>query len=175
MKSAALCVIASLDLVLPHGVFHSPTPLPHLLILLFSFAFLPLLHHHHFIFPSSFSFCHFLIVPLHLPPQHHLHMEFILPLPSSLMYAFLTSRFVSLAQPVIIISPLPHVLLAFSFPLSHPPCLSVALLYRYRLCVCVFVRRETEASQALVPAEQLPCKAIQIEMFAENNMCVITA
>lgn len=179
MKSTALSVIASLDLVLPDGVFHSPTPLPHLLILLFLILSSPS--------PSPtlyFSFhsesippflCHFFIFSLHLLPQHHLHAVVSLShsLPPRPIYAFLISQFVSLPQPVIIISLLPHIPLVFSFPLSHPPRLSIALLHRFRLCACVC--RKREASQALVPAEQLPCKAIQIEMFAENNMCVITA
>lgn len=67
---------------------------------------------------------------------------------------------VCLSQPIIIF------LLFF-----HPPLLLHA---SYSSQTAPRVSR-IETSQAVVPAEQLPCKAIQIEMFAENNMCVITA
>lgn len=79
-------MIASLDLLpplfsLPDAVSHSPTPLPHLLILLFPILFTPPTFPPppppHFSFhtaPGPHLFlCHLFIVSLHLLPRRHLH------------------------------------------------------------------------------------------------------
>lgn len=196
LKSTALSVIASLDLVLglfasaavSQRLFYFPTPLPPLLILLFPILFTPPPHFSpraDSIYPLSLSFTHCLssftasasptfsqfISPL--PPPHSQPPPFSLPL----MYAFFISQFVSLPQPIFFFSPSltypplqPFLLLSLSSssPLYRPPPYIYSSVSAPRVS-----RRET--SRAVVPAEQLPCKAIQIEMFAENNMCVITA
>lgn len=128
-----------------------------------------------FFLPSSFLLP--VSSPPHFPPAwahlfivffsiHRLHSFSFLSPPSLLLSSsfplisafFFLSQFVSLPLPFIIsLSALyrssPHIY--SSLPAPHVS------------------RRET--LRAAVPAEQLPCKAIQIEMFAENNMCVITA
>lgn len=156
------------------------TPLPNLLILCVSLFLCPLYS------STSFSF--------HTEPVYLLFLSFIhclspftaSALPSSFqaasvlplcysssfspMYAFFISQFVSLPQPIIIFlcsHPLSFPPLSLSLPLPSSPC------FYSSLPAPRVPRRET--SRAVVPAEQLPCKAIQIEMFAENNMCVITA
>lgn len=89
----------------------------------------------------------------------------------SLMYAFFIPQFVSLPQPIIIF--------LYSHPPTPPPLYPSLVLYRSYPCFYSSLPAPRvswrETSRAVVPAEQLPCKAIQIEMFAENNMCVITA
>lgn len=157
------------------------TSLPNLLILCVSLFFYALsTAPPHFLFTlnlsTSFFFCHLFIVFLHLLPQHCLH-PFRLPLfclcvthPPSLpcMHSlFLNlSLFHSLLLFFSVLTPSPPPL-SLSLPLPSSPC------FYSSLPAPRVPRRET--SRAVVPAEQLPCKAIQIEMFAENNMCVITA
>lgn len=158
------------------------TSLPNLLILCVSLFFMPSLQLHLIFFshwtclpPFFLSFIHCLSPFTASALPSSFQASSVLPLcyssSFSPMYAFFISQFVSLPQPIIIF--------LCSHPLSFPPPLSLSLPLPSSPCFYSSLpaprvpRRET--SRAVVPAEQLPCKAIQIEMFAENNMCVITA
>lgn len=121
--------------------------------------------------------CHLFPVFLYLLPQHCLH-------PFSRSLFCLSATLTVLLSHVCILyfsicllsttcyyfslfSPLPHSLHPFLPLYPSSPCF-------YSSFTAPRVSQR-ETLQAVVPAEQLPCKAIQIEMFAENNMCVITA
>lgn len=127
LKSTALSVIASLDLVLglfvsaavSQHLFYFPTPLPRLLILLFPILFTPPPHfppHADSIYPLSLSFTHCL--SSFTASASPVFSEFISPLPHSQPPPFLSlscmhSLFLNL-------SPF-HNLLLFFFSFSHIP------------------------------------------------------
>lgn len=114
-----------------------------------------------FVFINCISIAFILLVsslPLcytHLPSLTSMHSLFLnlSPFHNLLFFSFLTSPSLSLysSSPLYCSSPYIY----SSLPAPRVP--------------------QRETSRVVVPTEQLPCKAIQIEMFAENNMCVITA